>query len=56
MVGIGDKQIKEVVRERYAEVARGASSCCGTGGCGQDDALGMAPLGFAPKVGFSTDF
>ncbi len=50
MVGIGDKQIKEVVRERYAEVARGASSCCGTGGCGQDDALGMAPLYASPEV------
>ena len=29
-----DKKIKEMVREKYAEIAREESTCCGTSCCG----------------------
>ena len=39
MVRLTDIEVKELVRERYSEVAKGASDCCGASCCSTETAL-----------------
>ncbi len=54
MAKSSDKQIKEVVRERYAARATGAAACCSSEACCTPDSLDPA-TGAAPDIYLDTE-
>jgi len=44
-----NNQVRDEVRSRYAEIARGGMSCCGGGGCSVADPTASAKLGYSPE-------